>query len=65
MFDFSNHVVMITGAAGNLGETTARAFHAAGARLVVTDNRQDRLDKVFGDLVDDCLMPAVDITDET
>ena len=33
MFDFSNRVVVITGAAGNLGVATAHAFQNAGANL--------------------------------
>jgi NAD(P)-dependent dehydrogenase (short-subunit alcohol dehydrogenase family) len=32
MFDFTDHVVMVTGAAGNLGSAVARASLDAGAR---------------------------------
>ena len=32
MSDFTNRVVMITGASGNLGSATGRAFLAAGAK---------------------------------
>lgn len=63
MFDFSNQVVMITGAAGNLGEATARAFQAAGAKLALVDNRADRLDKLFADWAENVyFLPSVDIT---
>jgi NAD(P)-dependent dehydrogenase (short-subunit alcohol dehydrogenase family) len=34
---FNNKVVLITGAAGNLGRAVAAAFAAAGARLVLVD----------------------------
>jgi NADP-dependent 3-hydroxy acid dehydrogenase YdfG len=66
MADFSGRVTLITGAAGNLGEATARAFFAAGSRLVLVDNRRDRLDQVYSDVLDrpECLLPSIDITDE-
>lgn len=49
-FDFSGQVVMITGATGNLGEATARAFWAAGARLVLIDRKSGRLAQAFPEL---------------
>ena len=52
MYDFSNRVVIITGAAGNLGIATARAFQNAGARLVLVDRSPDRLPKLFPELAD-------------
>lgn len=51
MFDFSNRVVVITGAAGNLGVVTAHAFQAAGASLVLVDRSPDRLQKLFPEFV--------------
>ncbi|MDM0113830.1 SDR family oxidoreductase [Variovorax sp. J22R133] len=41
-------VVLITGAAGNLGQAVAKAFEAQGARLALLDLRADALAKVFG-----------------
>jgi NAD(P)-dependent dehydrogenase (short-subunit alcohol dehydrogenase family) len=32
MFDFTDKVVIVTGASGNLGGAVARAYLAAGAR---------------------------------
>lgn len=60
MFDFTDQVAMITGASGNLGSALARAFHAAGARLVLVDRHADMLEKRFPDLVDvpDCLLAS-------
>ncbi len=52
MFDFSNRVVVITGAAGNLGVVTVHAFQAAGANLVLVDRSPDRLQKLFPELAD-------------
>ena len=65
MFDFSDQVVMITGAAGSLGSATTRAFEAAGARLVLVDHRMQNLETTFDDLAktEDHLFVAIDLTD--
>lgn len=66
MFDFTNRVVIITGAAGNLGVVTARAFQAAGASLVLVDRAPDRLPKLFPELADSpehFLATSVDLGD--
>jgi len=47
MFDFSDRVAMVTGAAGNLGQAVARAFHAAGARTVLADRDGGRLQQLY------------------
>lgn len=66
MFDFTNRVVVITGAAGNLGVVTVRAFQAAGASLVLVDRSPDRLPKLFPELADSLkhfLATGVDLGD--
>ncbi|MDH7486402.1 MAG: SDR family NAD(P)-dependent oxidoreductase [Anaerolineae bacterium] len=66
MFDFSDRVVIVTGAAGNLGQAVARAFLAAGARLVLVDRAADRLPHLFPELAaspDHFLATSVDLTD--
>ncbi len=66
MFDFSNRVVVITGAAGNLGIAVARAFHAAGAKTTLVDRGANRLQQIYPDLADsrDCLLAtSVDLND--
>jgi NAD(P)-dependent dehydrogenase (short-subunit alcohol dehydrogenase family) len=66
MFDFANRVVIVTGAAGNLGVITARAFQAAGASLVLVDRSPDRLPKLFPELADSpqhFLATGVDLSD--
>jgi NAD(P)-dependent dehydrogenase (short-subunit alcohol dehydrogenase family) len=66
MFDFSDHVVIVTGAAGNLGSAVARALQAAEAKLVLVDRAADRLPRLFPDLVDSpnhLLATSVDLTD--
>jgi len=65
MFDFSDRVVMVTGAAGNLGGAVAQAFQAAGAKLVLVDRAADRLPRLFPNLVDSpnhFLATSVDLT---
>ena len=41
-------VVLVTGAAGNLGRAVAEAFSGAGDRLVLIDRRLDALANAFG-----------------
>lgn len=67
MFDFTDRVVIVTGAAGNLGRAVARAFQAAGANLVLVDRKPDRLPSLFPELAgspDHFLATLVDLTDE-
>jgi NAD(P)-dependent dehydrogenase (short-subunit alcohol dehydrogenase family) len=67
MFNFSQQVVLVTGAAGNLGRAVARAFLHAGARLVLVDRAPDRLPSLFPDLAgstDHYLATSVDLIDE-
>lgn len=52
MYDFSNQVVIITGATGNLGKAITQAFQKSGAKLVPIDRSADHLQQEFPDLVD-------------
>src|SRR5260370_26271876 len=64
-FDFTDQVVVITGAAGNLGETVVNAFHDAGAKLTLIDHSPDRLQKMFPALAASAncfLAQSVDVT---
>lgn len=57
-------VVIVTGAGSGIGAATARAFSQAGARVVLADIDQDRLDTVAADLPDDrSLVHRVDVAD--
>ncbi len=61
----SRPVVLITGAAGNLGTAVARAFLDNGARLVLVDRSTGRLEQLYPDLVDSpdhLLAHSVDLT---
>ena len=67
MVDFEDKVVAVTGAAGNLGQATAKSFSEAGARLALIDRRRDDLQDVFADLIpegDRCFYASGDLTDE-
>lgn len=52
MYGFSNQVVIITGATGNLGKAITQAFQKSGAKLVLIDRSADHLQQEFPDLVD-------------
>lgn len=67
MFNFTNQVVMVTGAIGNLGVVLARSFQASGAKLALVDRGEDRLRQAFPDLVpspDYLLVNCADLMDE-
>jgi NAD(P)-dependent dehydrogenase (short-subunit alcohol dehydrogenase family) len=66
MFDFSGRAAIITGAVGNLGVATAKAFQRAGARTVLVDRSQGRLRHAYADLAESrehFLAGGVDLTD--
>lgn len=65
MFNFADHVVLVTGAAGNLGRAVALAFADAGARLVLPDRGTGRLTAALPELKGDhILADGIDLTDE-
>jgi NAD(P)-dependent dehydrogenase (short-subunit alcohol dehydrogenase family) len=66
MLDFQERIVIVTGAAGNLGQAVSRAFLSAGAHAVLADHRPDRLPALYPSLVDSpdhVLAPSVDQTE--
>jgi NAD(P)-dependent dehydrogenase (short-subunit alcohol dehydrogenase family) len=62
--NFSEQVVVVTGAAGNLGRAVAQAFAAHGAALVLVDQRRDGLEKAFGTESERRLFAATDLLDQ-
>lgn len=67
MFDFLDQVILVTGAAGNLGSAVAYRFDRAGARLALFDRNPDRLEEVIGALIkssNHLLDGSVDLTDQ-
>ena len=63
MHDFSGKVVVVTGAAGNLGRAVAAAFEAAGAKLALLDRSEEVLGNVYGEGPTRLPVPT-DLTDE-
>lgn len=59
---FQGQVVYVSGAAGGIGEATARAFIAGGASVYVTDRDETRLSALSAEL--SCPYDVVDVTDE-
>ena len=63
----SSPVVYLTGATGNLGAAIVRSLLRQGARLVLPERAQDRLPKLFPELVgspDHLLLGGVNLADE-
>jgi NAD(P)-dependent dehydrogenase (short-subunit alcohol dehydrogenase family) len=48
--DMSGRVALVTGASRGIGAATARAFHAAGARVAITARDADALNALAGEL---------------
>ena len=66
MFNFKEKIVVVTGAAGNLGEAVAHSFLKAGARMILVDRAVDRLPKMFPNLIGSSeyfLATSIDSTD--
>lgn len=66
MCEIDGRVIVITGAAGNLGAATARLFAARGARLALLDRDEGRVRAALDDLAKDARhrIVQVDVTDE-
>ena len=67
MSEFDGQVVIVTGAAGNLGRATALASAEQGARLALFDRNADRLANcidALGTNPDDVLGAVVDLFDQ-
>lgn len=67
MFDFTDKVVIVTGAAGNLGSSVAQAFLNSGANLVLVDHSRGIFSSLFPELIDSkdhLLAEGVDLTEK-
>jgi len=62
-FDFDGAVALVTGAASGIGRETARAFAAAGARVVLTDLAADAAAALAAELGPSALAAPADVTD--
>lgn len=67
MFDFTNKIVMVTGASGNLGFILARAFQTSKAKLALVDRGKERLQQLYSNFLnspDYLLVDCADLMDE-
>lgn len=65
MGDFSNKVVLITGAAGGIGTATAKAFAKEGAKLALVDLKKGSLEKAVKEAgINHALLLTADVTNE-
>ncbi|HEV7732641.1 MAG TPA: SDR family NAD(P)-dependent oxidoreductase [Candidatus Binatia bacterium] len=60
-----SEIVLVTGAAGNLGRAVASAFAGRGAALVLLDQRRDLLEKTFGAEDDRRVFAPTDLLDQS
>ena len=60
--DFSGRVALVTGASAGVGEATARALSAAGAKVVIAARGMEKLERVAADI--DATPIAADVASE-
>jgi NAD(P)-dependent dehydrogenase (short-subunit alcohol dehydrogenase family) len=59
---FEDHVALVSGASSGLGARFARVLHAAGAHVVITARRLDRLEELAAELGDRVTPLRCDVT---
>jgi len=65
-FDFSDAMIVVTGAGAGIGQGIAQAFHTAGGRVALGDLRQDAAARAAAALGGDRVFASgVDVRDET
>jgi NAD(P)-dependent dehydrogenase (short-subunit alcohol dehydrogenase family) len=62
--NFSNRTVLVTGAAGNLGQAVVAAFAGLDANLALLDRDQQSLERTFGAQGDSRLFLPTDLLDQ-
>ncbi|MFZ5981011.1 MAG: SDR family oxidoreductase [Candidatus Zixiibacteriota bacterium] len=63
MYSLKDKIVLITGASSGIGESCARRFAEAGAKLILGARRHDRLEKLAGKLKTPCYCVQLDVRD--
>ena len=64
MESLKNRIVFITGASSGIGAACAKAFAAAGCRLILCARRMDRLKKASGQLTVPVYLAELDVRDQ-
>ena len=62
MFELSGKTALVTGATGGIGEAIARTMHAAGAEVVLSGRRVEKLEALAGELGDRTHIAACDLS---
>lgn len=63
MFDLSGKTALVTGATGGIGEAIARTMHAAGAEVVLSGRRLEKLDALGAELAGRTHIAPCDLSD--
>ena len=63
MFELSGKTALVTGATGGIGEAIARTMHAAGAAVVLSGRRVEKLEALAGELGERTHIAACDLSD--
>ncbi len=63
MFDLSGKTALVTGATGGIGGAIARAFHGAGATVIITGRQVDKLNTLAAELGERVHVLACDLSD--
>lgn len=63
MFDLNGKTALVTGATGGIGESIARTMHAAGAEIVLSGRRVDKLEAIASELGTRTHIAACDLSD--
>lgn len=63
MFELSGKTALVTGATGGIGEAIARTMHAAGADVVLSGRRVEKLEALASELGERTHIAACDLSD--
>ncbi|MEM6534246.1 MAG: 3-oxoacyl-[acyl-carrier-protein] reductase [Pseudomonadota bacterium] len=63
MFDLSGKTALVTGATGGIGEAIARGMHGAGAEVILSGRRVEKLEALAAELGDRTHIAASDLAD--
>lgn len=63
MFELSGKTALVTGATGGIGEAIARTMHAAGADIVLSGRRVEKLEALAAELGERTHIAACDLSD--